>query len=598
VGLCRPVFKIMIRLRLRLRNKNGVYDTIRHTIRLTGTELNQSAPLPGIYRLFFILILSAGLYLRLARLDGFIHFQGDQGEFYLAVMRWIQEGQWPLVGQHRSITGDYTIGPGWFYTIMPALVMGHFHPAAGVFVNTFFGFLAMLIAFAWMRRTSGNDMAAIVITLIMACSAILIEQDRLLWSPFLFHFATLAIALLISKFGDHPVRCLSLYLMFCMILPHWHTTGWIVIAISVLFMLRLIALNLQKLGAKSWRRNRIWILLPAMWFLLLYLPPLVYELRPGGGNLANYIVNTLKATPSSEHSLALRFTYIANVTSYHVLHQAFNWKLENIDWFRWIFTVLMIASVVAGWVICRRRKSGIDLSLGFMVTLFFTFILIYMLRAEYFDDYYMMASLLIPIHLVVWSGGVLLSDPESGRGESRSPGRARISGGIVLGVMVFLSVVQWPVAWAVHRRDPAAYHESLELTETISRMAGDEPFSIALLEDFNYRTHYHVLLKRLGREPMNRDFKRKSILMHEFGKQAFIMIKGNSAEYPTAIVDINPAYVTEKEIGQSRLLVIPRQAVEDGATGLLVETRPELKKNRVMSFKETAAGGPVDFHVP
>ncbi len=520
--------------------------------------MNPNIPLPAAYRLSLALILSVGLYLRLAKLDGYIHFQGDQGEFYLAVMRWIHEGQWPLLGQHRSITGDYTIGPGWFYTIMPALTIGNFNPAAGVFVNTGFGLLAMMVAFTWMYRISQTAIAAIMITLVMATSAILIEQDRLLWSPYLFHFVTLAVALLISVFESHPTRYLSIYLMLCMILPHWHTTGWIICAVSSIFILRLVSLHRRKLGRSAWRGNRAWIILTVVWFLLLYVPPVLHELKPGDGNIGKYIVNTLMGAPPSEYSLWLRIKYITNITSYHVLHQAFNWRLENVDWPRFIITTLMTSSVILGWIQCRRRNIRVDFSICFMTTLFFTFMLVYIIRAEYFDDYYMMAVLLVPVHLTIWAGGIFLDGSGSGTTGGNLQRAIRIWGGILLAGMSLLSAMQWPAAWEIHRRDPAPYHETLEYVDTISEIAGEEPFSIALLENHQYRTHFHFLLKRLGREPLNGDFKRKTILKSEFGERAFIIIRGGSENYRRIVGQTDPALVTERRIGEGKLVVITR----------------------------------------
>ena len=170
----------------------------------------------------------------------------------------------------------------------------------------------------------------------------------------------------------------------------------------------------------------------------------------------------------------------------------------------------------------------------------------------------MMAVLLVPVHLTIWAGGIFLHGSGSGATVGTLQRAIRIWGGILLAAMALLSAAQWPAAWKVHRRDPAPYHETLEYVDAISEIAGEEPFSIALFENHQYRTHFHFLLKRLGQEPLNGNFKRKTILKGEFGERAFIIIRGGPENYRKVVGQTDPARVTEKRIGGGRLLVITR----------------------------------------
>lgn len=102
-----------------------------------------------------ILIAAFGFYLRVANLGAVQHFQGDQGRDYLEVMNWLKDGKWPLLGPMRAV-GDYTIGPGWYYTLAPLLWITDFHPSAGAITTSAIGIAAAALSLTWVLAATGS----------------------------------------------------------------------------------------------------------------------------------------------------------------------------------------------------------------------------------------------------------------------------------------------------------------------------------------------------------------------------------------------------------------------------------------------------------
>lgn len=180
------------------------------------------------YWTFLAALLATGLYMRVANLDEIQHFEGDQGGDYIEVMKWLKDrGPWPLLGQIRSV-GDRGLGPGWFYTIAPAMALTDYHPAAGAATIAVMSALTIFLCADWVRRATTSRAAALVTAGVFALSARWTDAGRTLWDPNTLPFAVAALAWLIALLPRRPVPCMAVALALVAILPQWHTLGLLV----------------------------------------------------------------------------------------------------------------------------------------------------------------------------------------------------------------------------------------------------------------------------------------------------------------------------------------------------------------------------------
>ena len=238
--------------------------------------------------------LALGLVLRVANLGAVQHFQGDQGRDYLEVMGWLRDGRWPLLGPLR-ITGDYTLGPGWYYTLAPGLGLSGFHPAAGAAVMAVFGVLAAALAGEWVRRATRDRLAALAVATVYAFSAPWVFEGRTLWNPHPMSFGVVAVAWLIQRLRRSPASSAPALAALLALLPA--LAAW-----------RIRQRNLRKKRSwkgpakdgrkiaarfRKWRSGAAWVF-AGLFIAALYVPPLLYELQPGHpSNLGGYFSRTV-----------------------------------------------------------------------------------------------------------------------------------------------------------------------------------------------------------------------------------------------------------------------------------------------------------------
>ena len=268
-------------------------------------------------------ILALALYLRLDNLGSVQRFWGDQSRDYLFIMKWKQDGVWPMLGPFRMVGQDYAIGPGWFYTIAPALWLTNFNPIAGAATIAVVSVIAVFLYWWWIMQTTGSALAALATAAVFAFSPKWIANERQVWNPQMLPFAVAAMTCLIVGLERRPVSCLALFLMLVAILPHWHSTG-----IPVILAALIPAAWALWRGRARWReasliRRIAWGVTLAAVLIALYLPPILYEMRPGRSNLRHYIQNTFLAAPHEAQPLPARMADAAGHLVRLVSQQAF-----------------------------------------------------------------------------------------------------------------------------------------------------------------------------------------------------------------------------------------------------------------------------------
>lgn len=481
-------------------------------------------PSPRAARLFLTMILGIAAFLRLWDFENRLGFGIDQGYFYLVIMEWFYHGHWPLLGHWRAV-GDHAIGPGWYYLIAPGLIIGDFHPAAGMIVMILIGLATLCLVYLWLEETSRSQVAALGVVLIMTLSRHTIIRDQTLWNPNALPFFTILTAWAISKIESGSSRWLTAWAISVLFLPHIHTTGWIIVAVSLPFT----AWACWQGGANirlSWRgvitSREVWVIL--LIALALYLPPLYYEFQSGPGNLLPYVRNTFLSTAQSDFPLTTRLFFISNLFSYLPLRQAFDWPLRDIDLWRWGLVLWVMVLIL----VLLTRIRPVQISVIFLAAAYLSFWAVAIRQGEFFDPYYISAVVDIPLLLTGWAAGRLLTSPQSGSYP------LRLLGAGLLVFLLALSFVQLPKAFAGEKSTPTHYQLSrLIVNRTITELRRHkfEDYSLALVEGPNYRAYLQAMLWRKGYCPANRDFERRDIRTDEFGQALVLVLRGEGREY-------------------------------------------------------------------
>jgi hypothetical protein len=503
------------------------------------------------------LILLLGLYMRLDNLRNVQHFSGDPGRDYLAVMEWAENGRWPLLGPARN-TEDFTIGPGWFYTIAPAIVLSGYSVAAGAATVGVLGIASILLAFFWVRRGSGSAAAALATAAFFAFGGEWVEAQRTCWSPHVLPLGTVAATLLIRRARRCPLSSAALYSMLVAILPQWHTTGWAVAAISLPFFAFSFWRGRRRVRRAPRRARIVWIAATALVLALLYVPPMIHEFTAPEGNLLKYAQRTWPGgAQKADRNVIDRLLDGGNRLSQHAARRNFAWSpLRRGEHGHVGASLALMATTTAGllWRCAgRRRRPGAPParlstnapSVWFLLSLALAYWLLASALGDDYFDYYGAAFFPVPILLTGWAAGALLRQPGAASGWLR-PLRipAAAVGVLAIGGLCWSALDQLPGALAVH--NGGAWHgeycrDTRRVADEILKRAGDRPFGFKLVESRggDIGGHYHALLWRGGNRPANHREWGDTVDRNAMGRVLFLLVGGPAARLPLVTQGLN-----------------------------------------------------------
>jgi len=539
--------------------------------------------------LLLALILGMGFYLRVDDLGRVQHFGGDSGRDYLVIMDWLQRGEWPLVGPWRS-SGDYTIGPGWFYTIAPAIGLSGFDPRAGAFTSALIGMAAVWLAWWWVRQASGSSAAALITAAMLAFSFGLIENDRTLWNPQPLGFAMAALACLIEAAPHRPVATLFLFLMLAALIPQWHTTGIPLLVAATPFMgvalwqtragLRDAGLRGAESGGMGLRgvhrrRWRIWGALLALWLTALYLPPILYDLKPGPGNLAHYIENTLiPAAPVNEPILQRVGAAIARLV-FHLGNMIGSWRLSLYPLRLWSAAGLVAGLSLIAWVLAvvpgLRGRRSVPLAATFLIVLLGGFWFIAFAKGTNALDYHFTAILMTPVMLGGWAAGRLLRESRGGRfGRTAT----RTGGLALLAVALACTARQLPLAWGIRQGEvwhTDTFFHDRRIAQWLVGDAAGRPCNMLMIEaPPNYQAHMIYLMRWLGNGPRNEDMFDRRVQREYFGEVLYLLTRGKTNDLAVEAEGLTEPLAPAQMVEDARVYRIATTDIPTSATALNV----------------------------
>lgn len=484
-------------------------------------------------------LLLLALWLRLDNLGAVQNFNGDQGRDYLVIMNWAQRGEWPLLGPDRAAIGDHALGPGWFYTVAPAMALSGFHPVAGAATVAALSVLGLFLMADWVRRATGSRASALTLAAVMGLAALWTDKSRTLWNPHVLPLGVAALAWLMQGIERRPVACLAGALGVLAILPQWHTTGLLVDAAAAPFLIlaaRASWPEARRAGRRSWA---LWGGALLVWTLLLYLPPLIHELKPGPGNLASYFMNAAIPAKPADGGLGWRgvwaFDRLAGLTAYHAF---------LINPAKWMEARVALGGAVAAAFVAvyfgLLRRKRMDYAAGYLALLGAGFWLVLLVKGESVQDYYLISVETGLTMLAGWTAGRLLTAP--GRAGARVRLRPLLGTAMLLGGGA-LCLAQAPQAWGI-RGGAIHYGYSFkvarEVAGQVARDAGGRPYSVELAETYNFPAHIFYLLRWMGRAPLNEDYYAHAIERERMGERIFIIVGPGMAPAPALKGGLEP----------------------------------------------------------
>ena len=144
-----------------------------------------------------ITVILLGIFLRFYRFEGFVTFLGDQGRDAIIVKRIITLEHFPAIGAPTSI-GQVYLGPFYYYFIAPWLLLFNNQPVGLAFGVAFFSSLYLLINYFIVKELF-NKKTALVSTVFLSFSYVLIDFSRFSWNPNLLPLFTLLTVYFVMK---------------------------------------------------------------------------------------------------------------------------------------------------------------------------------------------------------------------------------------------------------------------------------------------------------------------------------------------------------------------------------------------------------------
>jgi len=138
-----------------------------------------------------------GIFLRFYKLTGFVTFLGDQGRDAIIVKRIITLEHFPAIGPPTSI-GQVYLGPFYYYFIAPWLLFFNYQPVGLAFGVAFFSALGLLINYIVVKELFDKKVA-LISTIFLTFSSVMIDFSRFSWNPNLLPLFTLLTVYFVIK---------------------------------------------------------------------------------------------------------------------------------------------------------------------------------------------------------------------------------------------------------------------------------------------------------------------------------------------------------------------------------------------------------------
>ncbi|KKP67817.1 MAG: hypothetical protein UR68_C0018G0012 [Candidatus Roizmanbacteria bacterium GW2011_GWA2_35_19] len=307
-----------------------------------------------------ILVLLSGIFLRFFRFEGFVTFLGDQGRDAIVIKRILSFEHFPAIGAPTSV-GQVYLGPFYYYFIAPWLLIFRNNPLGPAFGVALFSCLYLLINYLILKKIFDKK-TAIISTILLSFSTVLIDLSRFSWNPNLMPlFSLLTVYFLLKSINTNKIIYYLLMGSFLSFSIQLHY-----LALFLIPPIGIYGIS-QLLVAYKKSRNQLLTVIKGLLFsifsfVFFSIPLIVFDLRHNFLNTNNFI-NLFKQSQSGSNKLSnLIDTYL--YLNKHVFNFSPNYP---------IITIVLALTFVGFLILLFQKKSNIKVFLGFFLGLIFGF---------------------------------------------------------------------------------------------------------------------------------------------------------------------------------------------------------------------------------
>lgn len=328
-------------------------------------------------------MLIAGVFLRFYKLSGFTTFLGDQGRDVIILKRIITLEHLPAIGAPTSV-GQVYLGPFYYYFIAPWLLFFKYHPIGPVVGVALFSSLYLVINYFIVKELVDKK-TALVSTVFLSFSSVLIELSRFSWNPNLLPlFTLLTIYFLVKSIQNRRWYFFALAGAFLSFSIQLHYLALFILpAIGIIYGCYLIK-NLKDIKKLVFNFS-----LFTLNFSLFSAPLIVFDLRHQFLNSKNFI----KLFQQSGTSLGTKINSLFD-SFYYLNFYSFHINLNK------LLVYILLFFLIIAYVTLYKQKSQIKtFLLFFLLTIFFMSLYSGQKHPHYFGVLYPMYYVIVAYFL-------------------------------------------------------------------------------------------------------------------------------------------------------------------------------------------------------
>jgi len=244
------------------------------------------------------LIILLGAFLRLYHFSDWLHFELDQSRDAKVINLALEEGpdNLPLLGP-KAAGSFLRLGPVFYYfQYLSALIFGG-TPAGMALITALFGIGAIPLFYFLVKRYFA-DRLSLSLTFLFSVSLFLIMYSRFSWNPNALPFFALLTFLAMLRSVDPEEKRKGLWLVVFFVAltlaSQLHFLALVTLPVIAFFFF------LARWPKAKWY---FWII-GVLAALLFYLPPILNDIKTGGGNFRQFLKVAESRSTKDEHKMA------------------------------------------------------------------------------------------------------------------------------------------------------------------------------------------------------------------------------------------------------------------------------------------------------
>lgn len=324
-----------------------------------------------------ILIITVGTFLRFFQLEPFATFLGDQGRDAIIVKRILTLEHLPAIGAPASV-GMVYLGPFYYYFIAPWLWLFNFNPLGLAVCVAFFSSLYLLINYIVVKEIVDKK-TALISTLLLSFSSVIIEYSRFSWNPNLQPlFVTLSVYFLYRSVKNNRWWEYGLTGALMAFTFQLHYLSAFLVVFGLIYYL--ITGLIQKKIIRNIKNYFVW----GMSFIFFSIPLLIFDLRHQFLNTKNFIKMFTQEKPVATNKIANLIDAFSSLNQY-----LFQTKINSL-----ILVVIFLAIAFSTYFLVKKKHPA-----GFIFSAFiFVFLGISLYGGPKFPHYFLAVY---PLYIMV-----------------------------------------------------------------------------------------------------------------------------------------------------------------------------------------------------